>query len=145
MNSIEYLKKKFINEIKNCPYKYAKNRVIYLLKYQMISKFINDKKTVDQISEIVETIIENIIKKVVQHFGSISDIVRYCLTNFFKINQEFTTDELYEKIGQNFFYYDKSNYSKYINNQIKLGLIESVKDKSKVYCIKNHSEKYFHI
>lgn len=144
MNSIDFIKQEYIDEIEKSQYKDVKYRVIYLLKYQMISKFIKNKKTVDAISEIVETIIENIVKKVIQNFGSISNITRYCLTNYFKINQEFTTDELYEIIGSIFYYYDKTKCSKYLNNQVPK-YIKSVKDKRKVYCIINHDEKYFHI
>ncbi len=144
MSSIDLIKKKYIAEIEKSPYKDVKHRVLYLLKYQMISKFIKNKETVDAISEIVETIIENIVKKVIQNFGSISNIIRYCLTNYFKINQEFTTDELYEIIGNIFYYYDKTKCSKYLNNQIPK-FIKSVKDKRKRYYIINHEEKYFHI
>lgn len=144
MNSIDFIKQEYIDEIEKSQYKDVKYRVIYLLKYQMISKFIKNKKTVDAISEIVETIIENIVKKVIQNFGSLSNITRYCLTNYFKINQEFTTDELYEIIGNIFYYCDKTNCSKYLNNQMPK-YIKSVKDKRKVYCIISHDEKYFYI
>jgi len=144
MNSVDSLKNEFINEIKRSPFKDMKNRVIFLLKYQMISKFIDNKKTVEDISEIIDTIIRNIIKKTIQNFGSISNIIRYCITNFFKINQEFTTDDVYEIIGNIFYDYDKTKYSKYICNE-KSKLIKSVKDKRKVYCVKNHGEKYFHM
>ncbi len=144
MNSSNSLKKAFIDEIERSSYKVMKNRVIYLLKYELISNFIDNKKSVEIISEIIETIIEKIIRKVIQNFGSISNIVRYCLTNFFKINQEFTSDEFYEVIEMNFYYYDKTTYSKYLNNEISK-LIESVKDKRKVYFVKDINEKYFHI
>lgn len=144
MNSIEYLKKEIIDEVIKSPYKDMKDRVIYLLKYQMISNIVKDKKIADEISEIIEIIIENSIKKVIQNFGSISNIIRYCLTNFFEINQEFTTDDLYEIIEKNFYYYDKTKYSKYLINQIPK-FIESVKEKRAAYYIKNHDKKYLKV
>ena len=144
MNFLESLKKDLIEEIETSPFKDMKFRVLYLLRYQLISKFINNPKKVDDISTIIEIIFEAIIKKFVQNFGSISNIIRYCLTNFFEINEEFTTDELYKVIKENFYYYDKTKYSKYLINQVPK-YIKSAKEKRKTYCVIKRDKKYFHI
>lgn len=106
-----------LNEIMVADYVDAIDILIYSLKKHIRKDYIEENEDVEKLTLDISRIIKRIIEKTIKEFGDLPNIVRYCLKKYFNDGRKFTSNDLYKKINNKFFFSEKKKIGKALSNE----------------------------
>ena len=111
----------FINFIRESSYKDIIKLLPYWFPYYIQINFIHiedfEENNVKKISSEIQTLIKDLVKKILENFGNFSSIIKYCLNNYYDIGDYFYSKSLKKKIKDNFYFCKKDDVSKFLNRK----------------------------